>query len=229
VRSYGFTLKVRKAASVVVQISLPIVLILLSVWIILVTAKLWAPLEYRLPGFPEDRYGFTLEDRIYWSSVDIAYLLSDAEIAYFDDFILDDGSPMHNARELKHMEDVKQLLQVVWVVLGVAVGLILVTLILLWRSGAKDIAVRTLQRGAIWTVLLMLGIGLTIGLSFGVLFVAFHRIFFEGNTWIFPYSDTFIRLYPERFWRDSFIYIALITLGETGLVFLLSRWLRKRM
>jgi uncharacterized membrane protein len=62
-----------------------------------------------------------------------------------------------------------------------------------------------------------------------VLFVAFHRIFFEGNTWIFPYSDTFIRLYPERFWRDSFIYIALITLGETGLVFLLSRWLRKRM
>ncbi len=227
--SKGFSLKYIKAAGIMVQVILPIVLILLSVWIILVSAKLWTPLEYRLPGFPEDRYGFTIEDRIYWSSVDIEYLLNDAGPAYFDDFTLDDGSPMHNARELKHMEDVKQLIQAVWGGLGVGVGLILITLVLLWRSGAKDVAVRATQRGAIWTVLLMVGIGLTIGLSFGVLFVAFHRLFFEGNTWIFPYSDTFIRLYPERFWRDAFIYIALVTLGETGLVFLLSRWMRKRM
>jgi integral membrane protein (TIGR01906 family) len=228
VRSNKIILKANKAAGVIVQISLPIVLILLSVWIIIVTAKLWTPFEYRLPGFPEDRYGFTLEDRIYWSTVDIEYLLNDAGPDYFDNFTLDDGSPMHNARELKHMEDVKQLLQAVWVVLGVGLGLILVTLAILWRSGARDVAARAVQRGALWTVLLMLGIGLTIGLSFGVLFVTFHRIFFEGNTWIFPYSDTFIRLYPERFWRDAFIYIAVVTLGETGLLLLLSRLMRKR-
>ena len=226
--SHGLRLKLEKAAGIVLQILIPIVLILLSVWVILVTAKLWTPLEYRLSGFPIDRYGFTLEDRIYWSSVDIEYLLKDTDISYFDDFTLEDGSPMHNARELKHMEDVKQLIQAVWWVLGLGAGLILITVILLWRSGAKDVALRAAQRGAIWTVLLMVAIGLTIGLSFGVLFVAFHRIFFEGNTWIFPYSDTFIRLYPERFWRDAFIYIALITLGETALVFSISRWMRRQ-
>lgn len=226
--SLGKDRKRVKAAGVILQIILPVVLILLSVFIILVSARLWVPLEYRLPGFPADRYGFTLEDRIYWSAIDMEFLLSDAKIDYFDDFNLDDGAPMHNARELKHMQDVKQLLQAVWVVLGVGIGLVLVIPTLLWRSGAKDVAARAVQRAALWTVLLMLGIGLTIALSFGVLFVAFHRIFFEGNTWIFPYSDTFIRLYPERFWRDAFIYIALVTLGETGLVYLLSRWMRKR-
>jgi uncharacterized membrane protein len=44
-------------------------------------------------------------------------------------------------------------------------------------------------------------------LSFGVFFVAFHNVFFEPGTWVFYYSDTLIRLFPERFWRDIFLYV----------------------
>jgi len=64
--------------------------------------------------------------------------------------------------------------------------------------------------------------------AFGVLFVGFHRIFFEGSTWIFPYSDTFIRLYPERFWRDTFVYVVFMTLVEAILIFLVARYLSAR-
>ena len=52
---------------------------------------------------------------------------------------------------------------------------------------------------------------------FDWLFVVFHRIFFSGDTWLFLYSDTLIRLFPERFWSDTFLMVggltALMALG----------------
>jgi uncharacterized membrane protein len=64
--------------------------------------------------------------------------------------------------------------------------------------------------------------------AFGILFVGFHRIFFEGNTWLFLPSDTFIRLYPERFWRDTFIFLGVVTVIDALLVYLASRYVLGR-
>jgi len=47
-------------------------------------------------------------------------------------------------------------------------------------------------------------------LAFGVIFVAFHNVFFPPGTWTFLYSDTLIRLFPERFWRDTFIAVGVV-------------------
>jgi len=49
--------------------------------------------------------------------------------------------------------------------------------------------------------------------SFGVIFVAFHNVFFEPGTWTFFYSDTLIRLFPERFWRDVFLMVGALSLA----------------
>lgn len=209
---------------VFVQILLVVVLILLSVRIILVTANLWIPIEYRMPGFPPDPYGFTTEDRIFWSRVDVDYLLGDHDISYFDDYRLSNGSPMHNERELRHMQDVYDLIQIVWAVLGWGSIIAVVGLIVLGWRGSLETVGETLVTAARWTVILMLLIGVGLLVSFGVLFVGFHRIFFEGDTWLFSYSDTFIRLYPERFWRDTFALVVIVTLLEAGLVYLLGRF-----
>jgi uncharacterized membrane protein len=49
-------------------------------------------------------------------------------------------------------------------------------------------------------------------------FSAFHSLFFEGDSWIFLYSDTLIRLFPIRFWQDAFLWGAVIALaGGIGL------------
>lgn len=208
----------------VIRFLLPILLILSSVWIILQTANLWIPLEYQMPGFPDDPYGFTLEDRVYWSRVDVAYLQNDEGIEYFDAYRLDNGDPMHNARELRHMEDVKNLIRITWRVLGLGwVILILIGAIAGSRVGWGQVVemITTSARGTIW-LMILLALGLVI--AFGVLFVGFHRLFFEGDTWLFAYSDTFIRLYPERFWRDTFALVALGTL----LLSLIFRWLPTR-
>jgi len=44
-------------------------------------------------------------------------------------------------------------------------------------------------------------------INFDTLFTSFHRIFFEGDTWLFSYSNSLIRLFPLRFWQDVFITI----------------------
>lgn len=215
-----------RIARLALQLIIPVLLLLSSVWLILLTAGLWVPLEYRMPGFPPDRYGFSLEDRIAWSEVDIKFLLGNDPISYFDAYHLADGAPMHNERELVHMEDVKNLLDATrWVWLGatlLAAGLS----VLLARRGDKQASAAWLT-GARWTLLLMvlLGVGLTLG--FGVVFVGFHRLFFQGSSWIFPLSDTFIRLYPERFWRDTFILVVLVTAALTGISYLLARRMRR--
>jgi uncharacterized membrane protein len=57
-----------------------------------------------------------------------------------------------------------------------------------------------------------------IGVSFNALFTGFHSIFFEGDSWLFFYSDTLIRLFPLRFWRDVFIALAVLSLGAGALL-----------
>ena len=209
-------------------ILLPISLILSSVYVVLYSAGIWVPIEYRMPGFPKDSYGFDLQDRLYWSSVDIHFLLSNEDISYFDSYSLADGSPMHNERELKHMQDVQVLLNVMKRVLLAAWILAVLMLVLLWRMGHSQEIPRAIFRGIRATLIFIAVLILGIVVSFGVLFVSFHRIFFEGDTWLFAYSDTFIRLYPERFWRDCFILLGLVTILEALTVYGIGRLLAKK-
>ena len=205
------------------QLLIPVMLLLGGVWMILLTARLWVPLEYRMPGFPPDRYGFTLQDRVEWSAVDIRFLLGSDPISYFDRYQLDDGSPMHNERELVHMEDVKNLIDLTrWILLASAL-LALGSTFLLVRLDGRVSASRAWRTGARWTAILMILLGVSLVLGFGVVFVGFHRLLFQGSSWIFPLSDTFIRLYPERFWRDTFTLVVIITALLTAAVYFVSR------
>jgi integral membrane protein (TIGR01906 family) len=202
-----------------IQLTIPILLILGMVRLILVTADLWIPVEYQMPGFPQDAYGFSLEDRLKWSSIDVDYLLNDEEIDYFESFQLDSGEPMHNERELRHMQDVKVLVRQSWLAFRMGFIFLIFFLLVLGGDQGYDTAWESLHKGFLWTLLFLGVLTIAIIAAFGFLFVGFHRMFFEGETWIFSYSDTFIRLYPERFWRDVFIFLAVLTAGISGLLY----------
>ena len=139
-----------------IHVLFPIVIILTSVRLVLYTADTWVKIEYRMPGFPVDLYGFSLDDRIYWSAIDIDYLLTEARINYFDEFTLDDGSPMHNDRELSHMQDVKNLLDTVWKVWASGIFFLLTLVAVLWWMDDRAIALRAVIAGSKLTVLLMI-------------------------------------------------------------------------
>ena len=63
-------------------------------------------IEYLMPGFPADSYGFTQADRLHWSRLAVDYLVNDADISFLGNLIFPDGSPLYNERELSHMLDV---------------------------------------------------------------------------------------------------------------------------
>jgi len=85
--------------------------------------------------------------------------------------------------------------------------LFLVSAIFAWKSGRWLEFRQALRRGGLWTLLLLGGIMLFVVIGFGIFFVAFHNVFFEPGTWTFLWSDTLIRLFPERFWRDTFLFV----------------------
>jgi integral membrane protein (TIGR01906 family) len=187
------------------------ILILLVPFFILMTSIriLFNPyslqLEYNVPGFPADPYGFTKEDRLKWANVSIDFLLNNQDLSFFDSLKLPDGSPLYNSRELSHMWDVKVLLQKMiftWSVLGIVLVL---AGVIAWRLKQLKAYFAALSRGG-WLTLIVIALILAgVALSFDWLFTEFHRIFFTGDTWLFLYSDTFIRLFPMQFWQDAFI------------------------
>jgi integral membrane protein (TIGR01906 family) len=162
-------------------------------------------IEYHMPGFPADPYGFALEDRAKWSGYAWRYVLNTAGINYLGDLRFGDGSPVFNERELSHMQDVKRVVRSVlsgfYVALGVLIGLALYA----WLGDWKQAYLAGLSRGGWLTVGLILGLAALALVSFWNFFTAFHEIFFKGDSWLFEYSDTLIRLFPIRFWQDVFI------------------------
>ena len=187
--------------------------------------------EYRLPGFPADEYGFSTEERIHWGAYGMNYLLNDAQQSYLGDLRFSNGKPIFTLRELSHMQDVKL---VVGYVLGVwHTALALLVGLGLWaRRVGRCSAYRQGLRLGGWLTLGIAGVAGAIGALgasgsedlFWRFFSAFHGIFFAGDSWLFAYSDTLIRLYPLRFWQDSILYIgALAALGASALTFGLRR------
>ena len=177
-------------------------------------------IEYNMPYFPEDNYGFTKEDRLHWAPYALEYLVNSADISYLGDLTFDDGSPLYNERELSHMEDVKVVTIGALNVWYISLALLLMLGIWSWRGSWTQTYRQGLMRGG-WLMIWFAGaIGLIVVVGIVVnpnvfmsLFVGFHTLFFEGDSWLFLYSDTLIRLFPIRFWQDAFLLAAVIALG----------------
>lgn len=166
--------------------------------------------EYRTPGFPADDYGFSLQDRLKWSKISIDYLINNADISFLGNQTLPDGSPLYNERELSHMHDVKGVVRpVVWI--GYAVWFFIIVIGLWARfGGGWPEYVQGLRRGGWLTVGVVVLLGIFAGVSFWQFFTLFHELFFSGNSWLFEYSDTLIRLFPLPFWEDAFMFAGVL-------------------
>lgn len=213
-------------ARVALQAAILVFFLLTSVRLLLTRG--FIRFEYAIPGFPADPYGFTKAERIHYADLALDYLLNEQGIDFLGELEFDDGSSLYDARELRHMADVKQVTRAalrVWVGSGVVAVLLG---LLLWQSAGLTALSHALAGGAKLTaaVMLILLVGLVVG--FSVIFVGFHRVFFEGSTWLFNYRDTLIRLFPELFWQVAFATISLGTLAQSGALYAIARWLEGR-
>jgi integral membrane protein (TIGR01906 family) len=196
----------------------PIALIGTALRILL--TPIYYTVEYNMPYFPADEYGFTKLDRLRWAKPSVEYLVNGAGISFLGDLKFDDGTPIYNERELSHMEDVKG---VVINALGVwVISLIILAVLATYakRGGWMPDYLNGLRRGGWWMIGLAAALGLIVGVGIAVnpdvfwqFFTVFHHIFFKGDSWLFYFSDTLIRLFPMRFWEDAFLWAAILALG----------------
>lgn len=198
----------------VTSLLVPLALILLGVRLLM--TPLFLELEYRMPGFPPDGYGFGLADRLRWSKPSVEFLLNGEGIDFLADLKFANGQPVYNDRELSHMLDVKNVVQMflkAWYV--DLAGLVLLGL-WAWRGDWWRSYVLGWKNGGFLTVFLLAGLAIFALTSFWQFFTWFHSLFFAGDTWLFEYSDTLIRLFPIRFWMDVVLYIGAFSI-LTGL------------
>jgi integral membrane protein (TIGR01906 family) len=166
-----------------------------------------------MPGFPSDPYGFSQEERLDWGTKSIQYFFNNAGPEYMQNLRFEDGTSIYNDREVSHMLDVKILLQQTLRLFYIL--LILYILIIIWAKTKNQLHLlwEAARKGG-WLTLGLIGTILAaVVISFDALFTAFHKLFFTGDTWLFYYSDTLIRLFPMRLWQDAFIFMGIITVA----------------
>jgi integral membrane protein (TIGR01906 family) len=174
---------------------------------------LFLVVEYNMPGFPSDPYGFSKEERLKWGSLSIQYLFNNEDPEFLENLRFEDGTSIYNQREVSHMVDVKILLQQTLRLFYLL--LIVYIVIVIWAKIKNHLhwVWAAASKGGWLTLGLIGAILAAVVISFDALFTAFHKVFFVGDTWLFYFSDTLIRLFPMRLWQDAFIFMGIITVA----------------
>jgi hypothetical protein len=141
----------------IVTLIVPIALIGLGLRLLL--SPLFLQIEYNMPYFPPDEFGFTKEERLKWAPYALNYLTNNEDISYLGDLKFDDGTPLYNERELSHMADVKLVTQSALRVWYVSLLLLLLLGVWAWSGGWWPEYRLGLMRGG-W---LMVGLAVTVG------------------------------------------------------------------
>jgi integral membrane protein (TIGR01906 family) len=218
----------RRILIVVIAITIPFLLV---VGIIRLVANPWfIQVEYNRPGFPADVYGFTLAQRTPLAMAGLYSVVPEgAGQILLEQAKLPNGDPAFNAREIKHMQDVRILMARVFP-LALIISAVLVVLGIVFRKSPtyRDAVPQGLRAGSILTLLLLAGLIAYILINFDAFFLQFHQLFFEGDSFAFRFDDTLIRLYPEQLWNDASILIGVSTgVTAAALIALSSWWLKK--
>lgn len=198
-------MKINKILVIALAIFIPYILLMTGIRLVMTPA--FPAMEYERERFPQDPYGFTVQERTKWSDYAVSYLTNDAGIDFLGNLQDEAGLKMYTPDELSHMEDVKNVVtaaSTVWYVLGGASIAILLWFVIMrqWESIRK-----TLNAGGWITIGLLGALLVFLAVSFDKLFEYFHRLFFADGTWTFSQSSTLIRLFPFEFWRDAFVLV----------------------
>ena len=212
--------------TILITLTIPLLVIMTSIRILL--NPFFLEYEYNLNSFPPDEYGFSKAERLQWGIPSLEYLTNRSGPEFLADLKFDDGQPIYNERELSHMVDVKNLVQLMIKIWLFLLAFIAIAWILAWRTSWQNQFWRAVSTGG-WFTLGLIGLMLLgVFFDFDALFVGFHHLFFTGDTWLFYTNDTLIRLFPEKLWSDAFTFMGIFTLvGAIVCTFLGGRLAQK--
>lgn len=178
----------------------PAVLILLSVR--LAFTEFFVRWEYAKKDFPEDKWGLRKEVRLKIAILGLKAVLSDEGMKEFK------ASGFFGEREIRHMEDVKRLLSVLFPTLYV-LG-ILWLFITLSLGSKRQIGQVLIISGTLTETLVLIVLLISL-INYDWLFTTFHNYVFDPYSWRFRDDDMLLRVYPMKFWFDATIFVGILT------------------
>jgi len=186
----------------------------------------WLPWAiYALPGLPGDD-GLAGAERLSLAQagVDSVQPWDGDGIDALRAATLPGGMQAFRAREIAHMQDVRDLVTALLALWAIA----LVALVVAWvatrsRPAARAAVRAGLRAGAQVAIALLAALALFMLIDFDAFFTAFHSPFFEGDSWRFASGDTLRRLYPDAFWGIAGTLLAALTIGQALLLARLAR------
>jgi integral membrane protein (TIGR01906 family) len=217
----------QRLARIVLLVCIPPLLLLSPLYVLATNA--FVHYEYNKPDFPPADF-YDPAERLRLAEATVHYLRSNAGPDYLWE-LSSQGQEVYNPREVKHMVDVKTVMSAAFWVHGICALLALLAAVFLWtRPGGKRNVLRTVYQGCAALLILMVVIGVLAYTSFDWFFVLFHRVFFQGDSWLFAYSDTLIQLFPVQFWMDATAGMAVLAVAASvllgGVAYVLSRRVR---
>lgn len=157
-----------------------------------------------ISGFNESELKFAFEDTVHY--LYDGRLKLDTQI---------DGENVFNQKEIKHMQEVKfifQLLIWIWFILTLA---LIPALILFFKKIKHQLSTnwlrQFLKRYFFFVFIFLAAIGLGIAFFFEPLFITFHQIVFRNDDWLLSLStDHLIQFLPEQFFLKRALQIAIL-------------------
>lgn len=189
----------------------------------LLTTDQYLAFEYGKSDFPQDRFGFDQNQRFRHASDNLRYIVEDRPPAFLADQKHGDA-PLYDSREVSHMQDVQNVFQAVWILWEVSLVLFIICILALTLvDGGRKLIADGLKTGGLVTVGLFALIGISAAVAWQAWFVLFHRFFFVEGSWLFNFTDTLIRLFPQQFWFDSAVTVSSLSLLGGFLVYVFGR------
>ena len=180
-------------------------------------------------------YSYRQYDAVARTGIDRAQLdaATDEIVDYFrtgsGDELLDirvvvDGEEqaLYTQREILHMRDVKDLMQLSFRVQEIAFVYVIgyVVVVFLWsrERALRELATQSMLAGAV-TVAVLGAAAIGVVLGFDSLFEQFHLLSFSNDFWrLNPATDRLIQMFPQGFWFDVTLAAGVVTAMQGGLV-----------
>ena len=207
----------------VIVVAVPVVLVVMPIRVLM--HPRWVYFEYGRSDFSPDSFGWTLQERTRLAVTGIDSIIGPRGVVVLQEARFSDGSPAFNEREVGHMRDVRGVTGNIYLAQGVLFIAAVIAVLALARGEAHMAAAGAVLTGAMVTVALLVALVVFVFTGFDTFFTAFHRVFFSGDTWLFNYTDTLIRMYPVQFWFDAATVIGVTSIVEAAVLGVMAwRW-----
>ena len=203
------------------------------IFILLITSV--EAVVYWNPGYFEKEYekyqvldnlpAMTMEDLLDVTDEMMDYLRGEREDLHVTTTLDGQQREFFNAREIAHMEDVRDLFVGAIFLRRVCIGAVILSLVLLalLKARLSRVLPASLCLGTGLFFAFIAALAAIISTDFTKYFVIFHHIFFDNDLWILdPRTDLLINIVPEGFFMDTAARIGGLFAGSVLVIFALS-------